>query len=199
MDDGPAAALAYAEVLTGALAGIRAITGYAPLPGEPDIGPALEAAAARGAAVWLPVTVRGEPLWWAPWNPDDFPLNGPLPDTPLARLLGPRMRAHRSVAAAHDAAGGIELLDSAALAAAIDLLVLPALAVDQDGFRLGQGGGYYDRSFGPQGLADLGDAQAWACVGEDEILAAGAFPVNPYDLRCQAALTPGGVRRLRQD
>jgi 5-formyltetrahydrofolate cyclo-ligase len=66
------------------------------------------------------------------------------------------------------------------------LLFVPALAVDRAGFRLGRGGGSYDRV-----LARLGaDVATVALVFDDEVLA--SVPVDPWDRPVDAALTPGG-------
>lgn len=173
----------------------RSLAAYLPLPGEPDVAPALEAATARGAELWLPVTVVDAPLMWARWEAG-FSLRSPGTETPLERLVGPRMRAHRDGAEVAALADDEEVVSSAALATRIDLLLAPALAVDEDGVRLGQGGGYFDRSFGPLGLANLGRVPVWACVHEREILPRGTLPVAPHDLRVDAALTPSGLRPL---
>lgn len=67
----------------------------------------------------------------------------------------------------------------------VDLMLVPALAVDRTGNRLGRGGGYYDRL-----LATLGSA-AVAVVFDDEVLP--AVPVEPHDRPVHAALTPSGL------
>ena len=70
----------------------------------------------------------------------------------------------------------------------IDLLIIPALAVDMNGNRLGQGGGSYDRA--------LETLQSWkvALIYDDEILDTD-IPVELHDQRVNAAVTP--VRLVR--
>ena len=79
--------------------------------------------------------------------------------------------------------------------AAADLVLLPGLAVDRRGRRLGQGGGYYDRA-----LADVPDHAGGGpvravVVFDDELV--DLVPVEPHDCRVDAALTPSGLHRLR--
>ena len=69
------------------------------------------------------------------------------------------------------------------------LLLVPALAVDVRGRRLGRGGGYYDRFLaGPAGMVS-GRIAAWAIVYDNEILA--EVPSEAHDVPVTAALTPG--------
>ncbi|MCC6646692.1 MAG: 5-formyltetrahydrofolate cyclo-ligase [Polyangiaceae bacterium] len=65
---------------------------------------------------------------------------------------------------------------SDAPAATPDLILVPALAVDLDGWRLGYGGGYYDRL-----LSSHPDAESIAVVYELQILA--EIPALPHDRR----------------
>ena len=65
-----------------------------------------------------------------------------------------------------------------------DIVLIPALAVDRNGVRLGRGGGYYDRSLvlcGP-------GARLVAVVRDDEVV--GELPSEPHDIRMTHALTP---------
>ncbi|MFZ0875798.1 MAG: 5-formyltetrahydrofolate cyclo-ligase, partial [Pseudonocardiaceae bacterium] len=64
------------------------------------------------------------------------------------------------------------------------LVLVPALAVDRTGVRLGRGGGHYDRTLP---LATPGTPLV-AIVRDDEVLA--ALPAQPHDVPVTAALTP---------
>jgi 5-formyltetrahydrofolate cyclo-ligase len=64
-------------------------------------------------------------------------------------------------------------------------VLVPALAVDWHGIRLGRGGGHYDRTLP---LATPGTPLV-AIVRDDEVLA--SVPVQPHDVPVTAALTPG--------
>jgi 5-formyltetrahydrofolate cyclo-ligase len=74
-------------------------------------------------------------------------------------------------------------LPAEAITMAADILV-PALAVDRTGVRLGRGAGFYDRSLP---LADPA-ARLIAVVRDDELV--DAVPSEPHDVRMTHALTP---------
>jgi 5-formyltetrahydrofolate cyclo-ligase len=73
----------------------------------------------------------------------------------------------------------------AALEAA-GLIFVPALAVDAAGYRLGRGGGSYDRALARVGFG----TPIVALVFDDEVLA--GVPTDPWDRPVTDALTPGG-------
>lgn len=80
-------------------------------------------------------------------------------------------------------------LGPAAIAEA-DLVIVPAVAVDRSGVRLGRGGGSYDRA-----LARVPDGTlVVAVLYHDELVA--ALPFEDHDRRVQAVVTPSGVTRL---
>ncbi|MDP2763289.1 MAG: 5-formyltetrahydrofolate cyclo-ligase [Brevundimonas sp.] len=70
-----------------------------------------------------------------------------------------------------------------------DLILTPLLAFDAGGGRLGQGGGYYDRTF-----AALPDAVrvGFAYAGQE----ADDLPIEPHDVRLHGVLTERGYRAL---
>jgi len=69
---------------------------------------------------------------------------------------------------------------------AASIVVVPALAVDRTGARLGRGAGFYDRSL------PLADPAAWlvAVVRDDELV--DDLPHEGHDVQMTHALTPGG-------
>lgn len=71
------------------------------------------------------------------------------------------------------------------------VLVVPALAIDRSGQRLGQGGGSYDRALARRAQ----DSLVVALVYDDELVA--AVPSEPHDLGVDAVITPGrGITRF---
>lgn len=68
-----------------------------------------------------------------------------------------------------------------------DLLVVPALAVNRERFRLGKGGGYYDRM-------KVHFEQAVVAAVLPEILLELDFPGEDHDLKVNAVITEAGVR-----
>ncbi|MCG8394744.1 MAG: 5-formyltetrahydrofolate cyclo-ligase [Pseudomonadales bacterium] len=73
---------------------------------------------------------------------------------------------------------------------ALDVIVLPAVAFDEAGFRLGMGGGYYDRT-----LADLTRRPrrpVLVAAGYDfQKVKEGVIPVAPWDHRVDLTVTAG--------
>ena len=74
--------------------------------------------------------------------------------------------------------------------AAADVVLVPALAVAEDGTRLGRGGGCYDRAL--QRVRP--GVPVVALLHDGELLP--AVPAEPHDRKVSAVVTPAGVRRL---
>jgi 5-formyltetrahydrofolate cyclo-ligase len=73
----------------------------------------------------------------------------------------------------------------------VDLIIVPALAIDQRGNRLGKGKGYYDRA-----LAQT-SAPVVAVVYEHELLE--VLPAEKHDRRVDYVVTPSQTLRLESD
>ena len=149
----------------------RSIAAYFSSPDEPDTSTLLQTLVARGYRVYLPVCEPEYRLSWTRWEPGTA--LAPSPRAPVTEPVGPRH--------------GTELFDQ------IELMFIPALAVDAAGMRLGQGGGYYDR-FLP-GLDGRGTRIA-ALVYDDEFVEAGSFEVDPHDRPVGLVITPSGHHDL---
>lgn len=72
--------------------------------------------------------------------------------------------------------------------ATCDVVIVPALAVDHAGHRLGRGAGYYDRA-----LVDVA-APVCAVVFTHELLP--EVPHEPHDIPVHMAVTPAGLFRV---
>ncbi|HLM03640.1 MAG TPA: 5-formyltetrahydrofolate cyclo-ligase [Blastococcus sp.] len=156
------AAAAVATALLRGLARVRAFAAYVPDETEPGHGRIPAAFTQLGARVLLPVVpTDGRELGWAVDTGRLAPgRHGPL--EPVGPRLGPT-----------------------AIGTA-DVVVLPAVAVDRTGVRLGRGGGYYDRAL--QHVRP--GAVLVAVVFDDEFL--DELPVEPHDRRVTAVVTPSG-------
>ncbi|NUT48361.1 MAG: 5-formyltetrahydrofolate cyclo-ligase [Saccharothrix sp.] len=139
------------------------VCAYVASAAEPGSLEMVEALRGRGLRVLLPVVV-GDVLEWAAYSGElrtgAFGLREPV---------GP-------------------VLGAAAVGSAAVVLV-PALAVDHAGVRLGKGGGFYDRAL------RLSTGPVVALVRDEEFVP--SLPAEPHDVRVDAVLTPGrGLVRL---
>ena len=82
---------------------------------------------------------------------------------------------------------GTELFDE------INTLIMPALSIDEDGLRLGQGGGYYDR-FLP--LIEDAPVRVAAVVYEHEYVPPGAVRIDEHDQPVDLVFTPQQVHQI---
>ncbi|MGW4090820.1 5-formyltetrahydrofolate cyclo-ligase [Nocardia sp. NPDC004750] len=147
------------------------VCAYVPVAGEPGSTAMLDALLAGGARVLLPVTGPPGPLSWAEYTG-----------------AGALRRARYALLEPTGAVLPPETVTRA------ELILVPALAVDLRGVRLGRGAGYYDRTL----PAARPDARLVAVVRDDELV--DRLPEEPHDLRMGWALTPrGGLRRLGDD
>ncbi|OBA68775.1 5-formyltetrahydrofolate cyclo-ligase [Mycobacterium sp. 1554424.7] len=163
-----AEARALCEHLEPAVTGGSTVCAYVPVGSEPGSTELLDMLLRRSARVLLPVARTGGPenndtplpLRWGEYRP------GTLVAGPWGLLEPPGpLRAESALAEAA-------------------LVVVPALAVDRRGVRLGRGRGFYDRSLGfrdPQ-------ARLIAIVRDAEFV--DELPVEAHDVRMTDALTP---------
>jgi 5-formyltetrahydrofolate cyclo-ligase len=139
----------------------RRVLLFSPLPPEPDIRPLLAEAIAAGKMLALPryAAERGEyearvVCDLASLQPGHFGILEPPPGAPPLDLI------------------------------LLDFLLVPGLAYDRDGRRLGRGKGYFDRLLAQAGGHKCGVAFDWQVVGE--------VPTAPHDIRVNSLLTPSG-------
>lgn len=132
---------------------------------EPGTGPLITGLLQRGVEVIVPVTADDHQLEWVVFEPS-APLR--LSSIGIPEPDGPRL--------------GAEALDDAGL------IVVPALAVDHAGNRLGRGAGYYDRALAPV------SAPACALVHANEVM--DSVPHDEHDVPVQMAITETGLFRV---
>jgi len=144
------------------------VAGYWPIRTELDPRPLMNELAAAGIATALPATPQpGQPLTFHRWQHGDPVVDG---------LYGTSEPA------------------SSAPRCAPDMLLVPMLAFDDAGYRLGYGGGFYDRSLAalrrekPK-VSAVGIAFAAQRVEH--------VPRGDHDARLDAVLTPKGIAVVR--
>ncbi|GAA3432366.1 5-formyltetrahydrofolate cyclo-ligase [Kutzneria kofuensis] len=142
------------------------VCAYVPVGTEPGSLALLDALRAAGRRVLLPIVTGKEPLDWGVYFGPDSLVPGPFG---LREPAG--LRLGRGAVANADA------------------VLIPALAVDRRGVRLGRGAGHYDRSL--VGVT----APRIAVVRAEEFV--DRLPAEPHDVLMTAVLTPsGGFVRL---
>ena len=73
------------------------------------------------------------------------------------------------------------------------LIIVPAFAVDHEGFRLGRGGGWYDRALEYRAVGSRVVAVCWPWEPTDK-----PVPHEAHDIPVDGVLTPDGCGRLRE-
>ncbi len=144
----------------------RTLLTYQPIRQEPDLTGLASSAWGRDRTWGLPRCV-GETLSWHKWHPDDplvpgaFGIREPDPAAPLIEL------------------------------AQVDALLVPAVGGDRRGYRLGYGGGFYDRLFAEHpALARRAIAVTFAFAVVDTL------PADPWDIPLAGLCTETGCLRL---
>jgi len=141
------------------------IASYISYEFEPSTVEINEAFLRDGKVLVLP-RINGDQLEWVRWNGDPAQL------VAKKKILEP---------------AGDPLTDLSQIQA----IVVPALKIDQSGFRLGQGGGYYDRA--------LKNLSAWKIglvyAGE---LSSEVLPHESHDVPLDAAATPSILVRFNR-
>ena len=136
------------------------IAGFWPIGDEIDVRLLLLTLRDRGHEIVLPITPkRGNPLTFGLWSLGDA-------------LIPERFGTMRPVGPAR----------------VPTFLLVPLLAFDRTGARLGYGGGFYDRTL-PLLPGRIAVGCAFAAQMVDEV------PVGPYDIRLDAVATENGVMR----
>ncbi|MFB6595008.1 5-formyltetrahydrofolate cyclo-ligase [Streptomyces diastaticus] len=170
-----AAVLARHALLLPELAGAGTVAAYVSVGKEPGTRALLEELRARGTRVLLPVLLPDDDLDWAVYEgPDSLAEVGRAGRLTLREPSGPRL--------------GPEAVTG------VDAVLLPGLAADRAGRRLGRGGGSYDRVLARLAAAGA-DPSLLVLLHDHELLA--EVPAEPHDRPVHVVLTPSGPHRVR--
>ncbi|MFD9441063.1 5-formyltetrahydrofolate cyclo-ligase [Streptomyces sp. NPDC060006] len=169
------AALAARALELPELAHARTVAAYVSVGSEPGTRALLDALHARGVHVLLPALLADNDLDWGAYDG---------PDSLVGVRHGGRMTLLEPA--------GDRLGPEAVLAA--DAVLLPGLAVDARGLRLGRGGGSYDRVLARLERA-AADPALVVLLYDSEVV--GRVPEEPHDRPVHAAVTPSAVHRFR--
>ncbi|WP_409471522.1 5-formyltetrahydrofolate cyclo-ligase [Streptomyces sp. HC307] len=171
------AALARRALDLPELAQAGTVAAYVSVGSEPGTLALLDTLYARGARVLLPALLPDNDLDWGAYAGEGS----------LARVQhGGKMTLLEPIG---------ERLGPDAVTAA-DVVLLPGLAVDARGMRLGRGGGSYDRVLAR--LEDAGARPALVVLLYDSELVE-RVPAEAHDRPVHAVVTPSGVRRFTGD
>ena len=141
------------------------IASYISYEYEPSTVEINEAFLRSGKVVLLP-RINGDQLEWVRWDGDPANL---ITKKKISEPVGPALTDLTQIQA----------------------VVVPALRIDQSGFRLGQGGGYYDRALAYMNAWKIGLVYA----GE---LSSEVLPHETHDVPLDAAATPSIVVRFNR-
>ncbi|MBF0891633.1 5-formyltetrahydrofolate cyclo-ligase [Gluconobacter sp. LMG 1744] len=137
----------------------RKIAAVWPLAEEVDLRPLCHALSEAGRQVLLPETTpKGSPLIFRRWTPSSSMIAGRF------GTLHPE--------------GNVDVPD---------LVLVPFLAFDRFGYRLGYGGGYYDRTLAALNVPAIGFGFAGQQID--------AVPTGPYDIPLKTIVTECGIIR----
>ena len=141
----------------------KCVTSYLSVGDEPSTHELNRELISRGVTVLLP-RVAGKALQWVEWNGDMKNLKE------TRKLLEPIGKERTDVSD-------------------VDVMIVPALHIDQDGYRLGQGGGYYDRTMPTMPGWKVGIVYPGEITGD-------LLPRDEWDVRLSAAATPDLIVRF---
>lgn len=155
---------AAAAALAAHLAGLegRVVSAYLPIRTEADPLPAMEALAAANRVCVPVIAGKGRPLVFREWRPGCALVEGPF------RVMVPE--------------AGETLVP--------DTLIVPMLAFDARLYRLGYGGGFYDRTLEALRAAGPVRAVGFAYAAQE----ADALPLEPTDQPLDELVTEAGPR-----
>ncbi|MEM9762601.1 MAG: 5-formyltetrahydrofolate cyclo-ligase [Pseudomonadota bacterium] len=165
--DKAAAAADALQTVLGLLPGGTVVAGYRPIRTEIDPTPAMVALHEAGCTLSVPVIQgEGKPLSFRAWTPGCREVEGPF--------------------------GAVVPAEGEWLTPQV--LIVPLVAFDSAGYRLGYGGGFYDRTLEGLRAQDPGTRAIGFAYAAQEL---SALPLEPTDQRLDKVVTELGVRAPR--
>ncbi|HEU0206727.1 MAG TPA: 5-formyltetrahydrofolate cyclo-ligase [Pseudolysinimonas sp.] len=143
--------------------GAHSLSAYLSTPDEPDTREFLDWTAEQGIRVLIPVSRTDGLLDWAPYDGDAEDTDVLGMPTPTTGLLGP-----------------IAINE-------VDLILVPAAAVDRTGMRMGWGMGYFDKTLGSMEACP----PVYAVIFDDELV--DSVPRERHDMPVSGVVTPSGI------
>jgi 5-formyltetrahydrofolate cyclo-ligase len=142
---------------------VSSISAYLSTPDEPETRQFLRWACERGVRVLLPISREDGLLDWAPFDGSDEDADHLGMPTPTTEVVGP-----------------IAIND-------VDLIIVPAAAVDHSGMRMGWGRGYFDKTLGSMEKRP----PVYAVIFDNEFV--DAVPQELHDQPVSGVVTPSGI------
>ena len=142
---------------------VQSLSAYLSMTDEPGTRDFVEWACKQDIRVLLPVSRSDGLLDWAPYSGDEEDVDILGLPVPTSELLGP-----------------IAIND-------VDLIVIPAAAVDRSGMRMGWGRGYFDKTLGSM----EGCPPVYAVIFDDELV--DSVPRERHDQPVDGVVTPSGI------
>ncbi|MWB97483.1 5-formyltetrahydrofolate cyclo-ligase [Agromyces seonyuensis] len=140
--------------------GATSLSAYLSMPSEPDVRPFVNWAEARGIRVLFPISREDGLLDWT---------------------VGEEQTEITGITGVPEAEG--ELLGPMAIND-VDLIIVPAAAIDSTGLRLGWGRGYFDKTLGSMGKCP----PVYAVVFDSEVVE--SVPREVHDQPVDGVVTP---------
>jgi len=143
--------------------GAASLSAYLSTPDEPDTRGFLNWTVEQGIRVLIPVSRADGLLDWARYDGEAEDVDVLGMPTPTGELLGP-----------------IAINE-------VDLILVPAAAVDRTGMRMGWGMGYFDKTLGSMEACP----PVYAVIFDDELV--DSVPRERHDMPVNGVVTPGGI------
>jgi 5-formyltetrahydrofolate cyclo-ligase len=143
--------------------GVSSISAYLSTPDEPDTREFLAWACKRDIRVLLPISREDGLLDWATFDGSEEAADHLGMPTPTTEVLGP-----------------IAIND-------VDLIIVPAAAVDVTGMRMGWGRGYFDKTLGSMEKRP----PVYAVIFDNELL--DSVPREVHDQPVDGVVAPSGI------